>query len=243
MTPEEVERELKKLNEEGAKSVGKATLRIFLTVVLPWLTLLTLVVTMGYNPLIGAMLPFALLAPIVYAAFEMNRIATQLRRRVEKLTATDDVRIVGTLLNAQTWLSSQGQSVIQDALIRLLPRLKTSDRNLLTPAQLSLLSSFLSTHNPLLILAQLKALEQIGDEKAIPNVERLLHLIERKDPEITGAAQQCLEFLIVRAEELKAERQLLRASSADTLTTDLLRPSTENKLEFEELLRVSQSPD
>ncbi len=240
MTPEELENELKTLRTEGGKAVNAAMLRILAVTLLPWATALLLVVTIGYSPLVSNLLLFAL-ASVLYVPYEMTRVARQLRKRVEALTDTEDLRVVGTLLDAQSWLSRQGQKPIENALVRLLPRFKASDKLTLSRTQIVSLTLINAQTSQPLALAKLKALEQIGDEKLIPQVTALTKPAAIKDPEVREAAENCLQFLHQRAEKTRAERQLLRASSPKANPGELLRPSIEAAPEEKQLLRASTS--
>lgn len=112
--------------------------------------------------------------------------------------------------------SRTGQ-MAEQALIRLLPRLRPTDAGLLNEAQRDILCRELSGGNELmtgrfddssepdanLIVAILRALEQVGDARFVPPVEKLAAGKGRakKDARIREAAQACLPFLQARAEQ------------------------------------------
>lgn len=111
----------------------------------------------------------------------------------------------------------------QEALIELLPRVQASDRAYLSSADMDILLKRLGGKDRRLTLAILKALEQIGDEKALTKVEAIAS--DRFNPDdILLAAQACLPFLRERSEALRQAHTLLRASEPTTAPETLLRP-------------------
>lgn len=93
-----------------------------------------------------------------------------------------------------------------------------------------------------LILATLKALEQVGDEAAVPYVEQLA-LANPKSPaqyRIRESARECLPYLRSGAAQRQGSQTLLRASSSDAgqQTNVLLRPAVNvSTVEEAQLLR------
>lgn len=78
-----------------------------------------------------------------------------------------------------------------------------------------------------LTLSILKALEQVGDEKAIPIVEKLTESDATPQMRIVKeAAEECLQFLEINVERAHQSQTLLRASDATNLIASetLLRP-------------------
>ena len=165
------------------------------------------------------------------------------KRTVEALTKANDVRIVGPLCDALGFRDEGMAKIAGEALIGILPRLQASDSRLLNDEQRVKLYGILSSGDKPLVLATLKALEQIGDEKAIPIVEKLANrqrLAETKANEVRDAANHCLPFLRECAANRKAGAELLRASGPDTKAETLLRPASAYQTEPQELLRASR---
>lgn len=153
------------------------------------------------------------------------------RAEVERLAASDDVRAVGPLIDALKSSDRQTRAVIENALIRLLPRLLAADSEILNVEQRNVLYRALQGMNTELILAILRAFEQVGDGNAIPYVDRLASGMGKgqvvRDKRVREAAQMCLPFLAARLSRQRGSQTLLRASSAPAPPTDnLLRAST-----------------
>jgi hypothetical protein len=148
----------------------------------------------------------------------------------------NDLRVIGTLvlLTRQDMIQVPPIAAIAClALTELLPQLQTSDADRFSPEQMEgllwLLRHFPAYHYHQkqslikLRLAILKALEQIGDQRAIEPVTRLT---AHKDPQIREAAQECLSFLQARTTEQQHAMTLLRPSDAMSATPEmLLRPA------------------
>jgi hypothetical protein len=95
-----------------------------------------------------------------------------------------------------------------------------------------------------LVIAVLKALEQVGDESSIRHVERLARIrpVAQNQQRIQEAAQQCLSALLQSVESRSPGSTLLRASEGSS-TEALLRPArSEPGAESENLLRPAE-PD
>lgn len=171
---------------------------------------------------------------------------TRRRQDIEEAKALSrygGARSVGILAEALT--VSDVQIYAAEALIRELPQLKANDAPLLNAEQRKYLYGALMGDNANLILAILKALEQIGDEAAIPYVEQLaLGHGSFNYRNIREAAEACLPYLHERAAKQKEHQTLLRASSAADVVTSapdtLLRPAQySNPTQPQELLRAS----
>lgn len=166
----------------------------------------------------------------------------QQRNSISRVLAKfDDVRAVGFLAEALEFRDKHTRQAAAEALIRLLPRLKASDAHLLNAKQRAIL---LRTFNrpassAALIVAILKAYEQVGDESALEPVRSLLTAL---NPRVQEAATECLPFLESRIAQQRASQTLLRASSPiETATPDmLLRPALESgETNPQELLRAT----
>jgi hypothetical protein len=159
--------------------------------------------------------------------------ASQLQKNATSLLAKyDDLRAVGPLADALDIEDGDIRAVCREALTRLLPRLQASDAALLSPEQRENLNLTLKKadlkQDAELILAILQAWQQVGDEKAVPYVERLTQL--KNDSEagtrIREAAQACLPYLQERLEKARLAGMLLRPAAApDNPAEMLLRPA------------------
>jgi hypothetical protein len=128
---------------------------------------------------------------------------------------------------------------MERAITRLLLHLKATDASLLNPRQRKWLYRFLrsdtlySSSN--FKIAILHALEQIGDEDALPCVQGVVNARDRK---VRSAAQECLSSLQQRLQG--TEQTLLRSSSDDSTASALLRPSeTSPETDPQTLLRAN----
>jgi len=145
-----------------------------------------------------------------------------------RLALFDNVRVVGPLADALGYQDKWVQPIAAKKLTKLLPQMKASDAALLGPEQRAALNKALRGKNIELILAILKAWEQVGDTKAIEEVEKLAAGRGHggRNPKVVAAAQECLPFLRQSAERLQVGSQLLRPSDGNLTPSDvLLRPS------------------
>ena len=109
-----------------------------------------------------------------------------------------------------------------------MPRVQASDAQYLNADEMQALIDALRKQKgyPGLMLALLKGLEQIGDERALANVEALTRDTEIF-PKVRQAARDCLPYLQIRAEQAKQAQTLLRASSGYEIAPEtLLRPAS-----------------
>lgn len=176
---------------------------------------------------------------IAMAASQGQKDATK------KLAQYNDKRAVGAFVEALEFGDKEMKQMAETKLIQLLPSLQASDSELLNEEQRRKLYRALFGKNRDLNLAILQAFRQVGDEKALPHVQRLT---TSKDARVRETAQECLEFLKIKLEQDKASRQLLRASSAleaaQTAPDTLLRAAHGvSETEPEQLLRASHSED
>lgn len=158
----------------------------------------------------------------------------------------DDVRAVGPLAEALEFKDKYVLSIASRALIRLLPHMQASDASLLSPAQRACLDRVMKGGNPELILAVLKAWEQVGDADAIDNVQDLAYgrMEGGRYPKVVAAARECLPFLRQSAERHQVGAQLLRpVDNSVTSPRDLLRPASSDASTTppNELLRSTDS--
>lgn len=166
--------------------------------------------------------------------------ANNRRKVVAILIRSADMTTLGTLIRCLEEKSSDMDVVAADALKVLLPQVKASDRQYVSDAEIAILLKQLDGTDFTLTVAILKALEQIGDEKALQQVERMAQLpYSRNYPKrVVEAAQECLPFLQQRAEQSRQANTLLRASESSTSPETLLRAAQEEtSVPPEELLR------
>ncbi|HZP82120.1 MAG TPA: hypothetical protein VFB21_10805 [Chthonomonadaceae bacterium] len=157
----------------------------------------------------------------------------------------NDVRLVGPLAEALKWPDPHIQSIAATALTRLLPRLRASDAGLLNASQRVGLCHALEGAKPDLILAILRAFEQVGDGSAAPFVERLARGkgAAAREKRIQEAAQECLPYLQLLAAQERASQTLLRpAGIPDVPPESLLRPAASTpETDPQQLLRPRSS--
>ncbi|HLK60665.1 MAG TPA: hypothetical protein VKU00_29145 [Chthonomonadaceae bacterium] len=191
-------------------------------------------------------------------------ISQKQKDAIEALTEWEDIRAVGALAEALdykdrymvTGTRNAGSRAeyrvdyqdgyiydkIKACLIRLLPKLQSSDADLLSAEQRGSLYRALNGQDTQLSLAILKAFQQVGDLHALPVVEKLARGEGRtaQNIELQQAAQECLPFLIARIENEREQHQLLRASGSSAAAPDtLLRPASgAGQAEAHELLRA-----
>ena len=164
----------------------------------------------------------------------------------EKLTQLDDKRAIGPLFYASQWFPNTLPKHFIEALMRFLPRLKASDAHLLTSREKDILYDSIlpdSTKFTNNLLAHKKyqwialaAIEQIGDEKALPTLS-LLGSLEIRNPQFQEAVAQCSVAVRERAAHKKLSQTLLRASVNDACNATLLKPASPNDPDNANLLR------
>lgn len=185
-------------------------------------------------------------------------VATQLHRftlspkqidLAKKLAESRDVQAIGPLAEMLEWPDLESRHIAEVALSSLLPLVKANDRGLLTTKQRAILYRLLKPTDTRkywqLQLALLEALEQIGDDAAVPYVEELAKVTPRSGVQkrVKDRADACLPFLSEKAEQSRHSQMLLRGSSVPTAAPEtLLRPATENpETRPQELLRPGSS--
>ena len=165
-----------------------------------------------------------------------------------ELSTIEERRAVGPLAECLDIEEKTVRIQVEKALIRLLPRLQASDAALLDLEPRACLNKALQGKNEELMVAILRAYEQVGDETALPYVEALARKVPEssntaqnagfkeaslqvlREPRaalsLTGnvaeAAQACLPALRLRVEQQRASQTLLRGSSAREVAPDTL---------------------
>jgi hypothetical protein len=134
------------------------------------------------------------------------------------------------------------------SLIRHLPKLCPDDRDWVDPEEIRALIGAMSVQRPDLTIAILKALEQVGDKKAIPPVEGLFRQIGQATStdymRMRAVAYDCLLCLRDHASRTRQSQFLLRGSQLPTggAPSTLLRPAQEtDSTASTELLRPSDA--
>lgn len=139
----------------------------------------------------------------------------------------EDARAVGPLAEAFDFPDRYIRPIARRALLRRLPQMKASDAVFLSAAHHSILNKILRSQDIELILAVLKAWEQVGDAGAIPDVQNLAEGRGEVGqlPNVVRAAKECLPFLLQSTQRQQVGSQLLRPANANLTPTDvLLRP-------------------
>jgi len=194
------------------------------------------------------------LIPIVgLLAVGLARLCAATPAQVEAihvLATLDDVRTVGPLLEALEWRDlatfSGVRTTAARALYRLLPRLQPEHADLLTNRQRACLYRLLR-HHPSddqtdLIVALLGAVAQVGDARALAQLERMTRDIGGPLPRqrVRLTAQATLTQLRQRLDHTPGN--LLRAASEAVSPNVLLRPATAAPAtDPQQLLRSSQT--
>ena len=261
------------LLQAEARQVKRDTRNIFLTLLLfmggmAWVVNRALAddgQIVQYRLLGFALMSLLTVAIIAYLSHRSYRRKHALAAELAKPMAVDSI---GALVDAIRVENTQVRNLSKRALTGLLPQLKASNGDLLTEAHRDRLILLLTIspndkgYRDLTELfsgsayrreidvrvAILKAYEQVGGPKELPQVERLakgqIHWQSmcRVPPEVQQAANECLPYLQARTSEQRASEQLLRASSGNAIPADiLLRPSDERPdATPEQLLRASE---
>ena len=196
-----------------------------------------------------------LLYTVLVLGYRLTRTAVQ--AEMADMAREVGVHAVGTMFEMLRYTEeAEIKTTIYRVLTRLLPQMKASDANLLTPYARRKIRRWLEVYgvdigmNFYLIslrVAVLKALEQVGDSRDIPVVERLVNMntYTSEEEEIQQAAAHCLPILRANCAEVEAARTLLRASQAeDARPNTLLRPASgAGQTERHNLLRGTDAPD
>ena len=217
-------------------------------IILPYMLYLSL--TMNWEK--QYLLSFLFLAAGV-AVTQLHRLTLTDKhlRMVRKLARSDDLSSIGLLAEALEWPDAIGRDIAIGGLTRLLPRCKVSDSNLLNADQRGAIYRMLRMENAstyyTFMEKTLIALQQIGDETAIPYVMRLANSqpFSRSAKQIMDIATESLPFLEIRAGQQKVSQTLLRASSqAASIPNEMLRPIFNNSEDHpEQLLRPGKGKD
>lgn len=176
------------------------------------------------------------------------------------LAQMDDMNAVSELIAALEMRDEEVQRVVRPALTRLLPRLQAHDSPLLKEGGRRVLRQYMESSlygrrfgrrqdpeaETQLLLAALKALEQVGDASFLPIVTQWAAGHKRgSDPRLRQAAAECLPYLEQCSTNRQVSSEMLRASAQDHSrdAEALLRPASDTHgASAENLLRPSE-PD
>lgn len=190
--------------------------------------------------------PFHMFLQLIAGGSFIDASASMRRNAVKALGNVDDPHMVGPLASCLADKDNEIKRMAVEALKRLLPQVKATDRRYISSEEMDLLLKQLSGKDSVLTIAILKALEQIGDEKALAEVEWLAENDEDAPAEVRQAAQDCLPFLRIRAEEVRQAQTLLRASAPVTeIAPDTLLRPAQGSVEADpnQLLRAQSAPE
>lgn len=163
------------------------------------------------------------------------------RNTVSSMAKTAAPQMVGAFAACLDDRDKSVQREATEALKRLLPKVKASDKQHITAAEMNSLLKRLGGKDHRLTLAILKALEQIGDERALPKVEAIASEHSTYPVEVMLAAQECLPYLRQLAEASRQAHTLLRASESTTAPETLLRAASGTTTEKPDQLLRPQS--
>ena len=164
------------------------------------------------------------------------------KKAAQLLSEFDDPRLIGPLAECLDTTDAYTSRVAAAGLKRMLPRVRASDARVIAPESMGALYRALAARDPDLCVAILRSLEQIGDEKAFPVVEKLADIQPRNgaDRRVKKAAEDCLPALLDRARKGSVGSTLLRAAEAPEPAESLLRPVAQSgEADPMELLRAA----
>ena len=189
------------------------------------------------------------------------------KRLLETLVALDNPALLNTLivgLPSESSIDTDQTHLrhsLQKTIARLQTRLGASDTALLDEQARTLLNAQLGRNrrtlsetwvdaksaeeNAAYDVAILKAWEQVGDERALPYVEKLAaqSAASAAQKRVQQAARECLPYLQARADHQRVAQTLLRAAHSPAEPGDvLLRAASASSapVETEQLLRAAQ---
>lgn len=225
LSPAEVEDLLARLGAEAKKRRTHRRIKVWIVGGYIAVVLISLIVRLVTEAKFSLHMPFIQMWWLLGGLGAASKLQ---KESVRKLAKMPDIRGIGYFVDALGFADKDVTREAAEALLILLPQLKASDAHLLNDEQRSILYKQIRGKDTKLILAILKALEQVGDEKAVPFVQER---IDRKHSSgdvlrIQTAAQECMPALKARVEQERAAHTLLRATTANESDSDvLLRPA------------------
>jgi hypothetical protein len=182
--------------------------------------------------LLSGLLPFVGLLALLRVTKTLNAQRIVLRQ----LSGYDDVRVTGPLISALLHPDRRLRHAAQIALARVLPRLTVADAAQIAPAGRDGLYRYLTPYHversPDFVCAILKALEQIGDLRALESVRSLAYgrALSPVQKRVQSMARECLPLLNARIEQNQISHDLLRVPNEANASADneihALRPAS-----------------
>ncbi len=195
----------------------------------------------------------------VFISYSGRKDRNNIQRLLTFVENTEDARQLGAILVLQqiggspSKITAQVRKAAEEAMRRLLPLTQISDLNALNTQQRACLrrglfhrgSNTASDYWPdtdycILVLS---ALEQVGDKRDLPDMERLLKEYYVTD-KVRAAAERCMQTITERIARENLKDVLLRPDRNPDAPATLLRPSAERANSApQQLLRASASSD
>ena len=143
-------------------------------------------------------------------AWAIDKTARKRRETAGALGLAGDPRAVGVLAVVVRDGDRTVRRAANGALLALLPRVRADHAAFITADQMNALLELGFRSQPGMQISVLKALEQVGDQRAIPMVE---NLVLSPHHDVRAQARQCLPFLIERARRSEQRATLLRGAA------------------------------
>lgn len=174
--------------------------------------------------------------PVIITALRLHLLNENV---VRMLSRYDDLRILDPLIASLRTDRITNHGPSEMPVLRLLAKLTPQHGSSVSKKSRSILNKLLvESREKALVLAILAAWEQVGDEEAVPVVERLAHgnAFLGNDFEVRRAAAEALPAVRESANRATISETLLRPADADE-TTALLRPAASSDTPEDALLR------
>ncbi len=195
-----------------------------------------------YNVAWGLMI--GLLAASLAVIVTLLRLMANQKRAAEILARIDDVRAVPPLVEALPSDDGHIRRLTQAALVRLLPQMRATDSALLSEGHHAILNRELMGRNGELVIAILRAYEQVGDSIDLLPVERLARRLTfaPRGSAVRDAVESCLQYLRARARNESISHRLLHPADVPGPAEALLRPAGCGEANPRLLLRAPGGP-
>ncbi|MCC6729089.1 MAG: hypothetical protein IT208_07100 [Chthonomonadales bacterium] len=220
---------------------------------------LALAVALGYaaslagtaaTEALGAPAGLVLIVGLVALAVRLAAPSRRYREMARRLAGWEDRRAVPELLGLLAIEQRAVRGPVVAALVRLLPELRATDAPLLTGSHHQRIAAILrarTSHRRWcgtdLKLAALRALEQVGDDRAAALVTELADgKVAGADPAVRAQAAASLPAVRTAWERRRLGRTLLRAAAAPPGAASLLRPAGPAGTPSGNLLRPGEPP-
>ncbi len=167
---------------------------------------------------------------LAVGATQLHRLTLMQRhaRLLRSIMQEEDVEAVGRIAEAVLWPDEKIRAAAMSALVRVLPKLKASDAGILTSTQRTCLNGLLdrttARERPDVVVALLRALEQVGDMSAVPYVRSLANMPDAtaRMATVREAARECLPVLLERARQNTDPQVLLRPAEQPAAPEEML---------------------